>query len=120
MFEKLLRRFDDIEKFSLAMNDVSESLELDKKPTIDDDLKNFLKDFLMEIYRSHTETINLINQISSYVSVNEYYKKITEKAEIMEKFLDKYKEIFIAAGITDEYEITKRKKIISDFSKLRP
>ncbi|MDE1988703.1 MAG: hypothetical protein KGI39_03330 [Patescibacteria group bacterium] len=104
----------------MALKDICESLKLNKETEIDDDLKTILKEFLRQTYQNHTETIDLINQISSYVSVSDCYRKIMERLEVMEKFLDDWRWIFIKVGIINENEIDERKEIIANFGKLFP
>lgn len=113
--DELLVQFDKMERFSMALNDVFKSFGLDKKPEIDDGLKSFLIEFLRQTYQNHTETIGLINKISSFVSVSDYHREIMKRAKIMEKFLDDFGWIFIASGVTNEKEIKQRKDIVANF-----
>lgn len=115
MVKDLLNRLEIVEQSLVALQEVSKTLCLNEKPELDDDIQNFLKNFLSEIYKNHTETIDLINQISPYVSVSDYYRKITDRAKIMKEFLDRYGWIFVAAGLTDENEIKQKKEAVSKF-----
>lgn len=98
------------------MKEITEDLGLHKKKIFDNEVKNFLKGFLAEIYENHTKTISLIEQISPYVSVSDYYKKVKERAEIMQKFLDEYGWIFVEAGVTNENEIGFKKEKLANFA----
>ncbi len=116
MIRKLEKQFGIHEKHEVGLKDICKSFNLNlETPKIDDALKGVLKSFLSEIYKNHTETIDLINKIDSYVTVSDYYKQITERAKIMEKFLREYGWIFIAAGITDENEMNQRKETMAKF-----
>lgn len=117
--DELLVQFDKKEGSLMDLSDAFKSLGLGKKPKkkrkTDNELKRLLKKFIKEIYQNHTETIDLINEISSYVSARDCYKKIMGRAKIMENFLDEFDWIFIASGVTNEKEIKQRKQIVVNF-----
>ena len=106
--DKISNRLQFFESFPAVMQQFKESFG-DELPD-DNHIKELVKGFLIEAYQNLTQTIEKIESALPFMSNSVDYNFLKETTEKIKDFLEKYKGIFIAAGIADEEEL--RNKIL--------
>lgn len=83
----------------------------------EDEVKKFLKGFLEEIYKNITETIQEMERIQPFVASSVDYRTMEKLVGKLKSLLDKYKNLFIIAGVTEE-DIRQKQIQTMNFIKL--
>lgn len=87
----------------------------------EDEAKKFLKCFLEEIYKHITETIQELEKTQPFVASSVDYRVVERLVEKLKNLLDKYKNLFILAGVVTEEDVKQKQihmmKFIKRYSK---
>lgn len=114
MLDETLSQLRFFELFPAALEEINENFG-DIYLLGDNKTKQLVKGFLIETYQNFVETIKKIDSALSFMSNSVDYKELKKSTEKLKEFLEKYKEIFIAAGIANEDEIKDKEITLSKF-----